>query len=293
MALGTAFRQGENGMCSQATTSARIDRDESLFGPAPARPEAAERLVTAYGERAAASPPGSRGTARMREETVQDALCSVIRKIDTFRGDSAFGSGFIDRGQRGVPATQSRRAEAAHLARRRSSRLRSQRQARRARDRLVGERRRSRASNRAPDGARRRDRGATGRHRRCPAGATSRASRTRRSLKWSPQPSSTSDARAPARLFCKADRHASLDVECRRRARGRVSRRSYSAACTASSSACSVKGLRRNATAPPAALLHRGVVAMGTDEIIGIREPRWRADAATPDPSFPASARRR
>jgi len=55
-------------------------------------PSAAERLVATFGNRAyrlAANITGSRQDA---EEVVQDAFWAVVRKIDTFRGESAFGS---------------------------------------------------------------------------------------------------------------------------------------------------------------------------------------------------------
>src|SRR5438094_574912 len=53
---------------------------------------AAERLLTTYGERAYRLAVGITGNEQDAEEVVQDALWSVVRKIDTFRGESAFGS---------------------------------------------------------------------------------------------------------------------------------------------------------------------------------------------------------
>src|SRR5262245_16246552 len=53
---------------------------------------AAERLVTTYGARAYRLAVGITGNKLDAEEAVQDAFWSVIRKIDTFRADSAFGS---------------------------------------------------------------------------------------------------------------------------------------------------------------------------------------------------------
>src|SRR3989475_8231447 len=55
-------------------------------------PLAAERLVTRYGERAYRLASRIAGNGQDAEEVVQDAFWSVVRKIDTFRGDSAFGS---------------------------------------------------------------------------------------------------------------------------------------------------------------------------------------------------------
>jgi RNA polymerase sigma-70 factor (ECF subfamily) len=53
---------------------------------------AAEALVGAYGSRVYRLAIRITGSAADAEEVVQDALWTVIRKIDTFRGDSAFGS---------------------------------------------------------------------------------------------------------------------------------------------------------------------------------------------------------
>ncbi len=53
---------------------------------------AAECLVARYGDRAFRLAMGITRNAQDAEETVQDALWSVIQKIDTFRGDSSLGS---------------------------------------------------------------------------------------------------------------------------------------------------------------------------------------------------------
>jgi RNA polymerase sigma-70 factor, ECF subfamily len=53
---------------------------------------AAERLVSRYGDRAYRLATGITGSAQDAEEAVQDAFWSVIRKIDTFRGESSLGS---------------------------------------------------------------------------------------------------------------------------------------------------------------------------------------------------------
>jgi RNA polymerase sigma-70 factor (ECF subfamily) len=53
---------------------------------------AAEALVGAYGDRVYRLASRITGHASDAEEVVQDALWTVVRKIDTFRGESAFGS---------------------------------------------------------------------------------------------------------------------------------------------------------------------------------------------------------
>jgi RNA polymerase sigma-70 factor, ECF subfamily len=73
--------------------SAGIDRDSRLIESLRLRePTAAEGLVATYGERAYRLTIGITGNKQDAEEAVQDAFWSVIRKIDTFRGESAFGS---------------------------------------------------------------------------------------------------------------------------------------------------------------------------------------------------------
>src|SRR5437899_8600282 len=71
----------------------RADRDLDLLEALRRRePMAAERLVTRYGERAYRLASGITGNGQDAEEVVQDAFWTVVRKIDTFRGESAFGS---------------------------------------------------------------------------------------------------------------------------------------------------------------------------------------------------------
>jgi RNA polymerase sigma-70 factor, ECF subfamily len=53
---------------------------------------AAERLVATYGDRAYRLAMRITGNGPDAEEAVQDAFWSVVRKIDTFRGDSSLGS---------------------------------------------------------------------------------------------------------------------------------------------------------------------------------------------------------
>jgi RNA polymerase sigma-70 factor (ECF subfamily) len=73
----------------------RDDRDRELV-EALQRPDAdaAERLVTTYQSRAYRLAVGITANAEDAEEVVQDAFVNAIRKIDTFRRESAFGSWF-------------------------------------------------------------------------------------------------------------------------------------------------------------------------------------------------------
>jgi RNA polymerase sigma-70 factor (ECF subfamily) len=71
----------------------RADRDFDLLAALRLHePTAAERLVTTYGERAYRLATRITGSEQDAEEVVQDAFWTVVRKIDTFRGESAFGS---------------------------------------------------------------------------------------------------------------------------------------------------------------------------------------------------------
>jgi len=71
----------------------QTDRDDSLLAALRrGDPTSAEDLVAAYGDRASRLANRITGNAQDAEEAVQDAFLSVIRKIDTFRGDCAFGS---------------------------------------------------------------------------------------------------------------------------------------------------------------------------------------------------------
>ena len=53
---------------------------------------AAEALVGAYGDRVYRLAIGITGNASDAEEVVQDAFWSVLKNIDTFRGDASLGS---------------------------------------------------------------------------------------------------------------------------------------------------------------------------------------------------------
>src|SRR5438477_11228775 len=78
---------------SSPSMTTRIDRDGSLVAALRrGDPTAAEDLVAAYGDRACRLATRITGNPQDAEEAVQDAFLSLIRKIDTFRGDSAFGS---------------------------------------------------------------------------------------------------------------------------------------------------------------------------------------------------------
>src|SRR5256714_4394403 len=71
----------------------RADRDLDLLEALRRHePTAAERLVTTYGERAYRLATNITGNKQDAEEVVQDAFWSVVRKIETFKGESAFGS---------------------------------------------------------------------------------------------------------------------------------------------------------------------------------------------------------
>jgi RNA polymerase sigma-70 factor (ECF subfamily) len=69
------------------------DRDHDILDALRRRdPMAVERLVHRYGERAYRLACRITGSGQDAEEVVQDAFWTVVRKIDTFRGESAFGS---------------------------------------------------------------------------------------------------------------------------------------------------------------------------------------------------------
>jgi RNA polymerase sigma-70 factor (ECF subfamily) len=71
----------------------RGERDHELVEALRrADPRAPERLVHTYGNRAYRLAVRITGARQDAEEVVQDALLTVVRKIDGFRGDAAFGS---------------------------------------------------------------------------------------------------------------------------------------------------------------------------------------------------------
>ena len=78
-----------------SSADVRTDRDEALADALRLRePAAAEQLVGTYGARAYRLALRITGNTEDAEEVVQDAIVNVVRKIDTFRGESAFGSWF-------------------------------------------------------------------------------------------------------------------------------------------------------------------------------------------------------
>ena len=71
----------------------RVERDQALIEALRGRePASAERLVETYGERAYRLAMRITRNPQDAEEIVQDALWTIMRKIDTFRGEAAFGS---------------------------------------------------------------------------------------------------------------------------------------------------------------------------------------------------------
>ena len=70
-----------------------INRDADLIAALRVRDaSAAEQLVATYGDRAYRLALRLAGNREDAEEALQDAFWNVIRKIDTFRSDSALGS---------------------------------------------------------------------------------------------------------------------------------------------------------------------------------------------------------
>ena len=71
----------------------RTDPDAALVDALRrSAPEAPEMLVDAYGDRVYRLALRITGSREDAEEAAQDALWTISRKIDTFKGDSAFGS---------------------------------------------------------------------------------------------------------------------------------------------------------------------------------------------------------
>src|SRR5262249_30391434 len=72
---------------------AQLDRDEELLEALRQRePTAAERLVVTYRDRAYRLAARITRDGEDAEEVVQDAFWAVVRKIDSFRGESTFGT---------------------------------------------------------------------------------------------------------------------------------------------------------------------------------------------------------
>ena len=74
-------------------TRPKIDRDAALLEALRAEsPEAPEMLVDTYGDRVYRLTYRITGSNEDAEEATQDALWTAARKIDTFKGESQFGS---------------------------------------------------------------------------------------------------------------------------------------------------------------------------------------------------------
>src|SRR5262247_3570354 len=71
----------------------RVDRDATLVeGLRRGDPAAPEQLLDTYGDRVYRLAIRITGNEQDAEEVVQDALWTAARRIDTFKGESAFGS---------------------------------------------------------------------------------------------------------------------------------------------------------------------------------------------------------
>ena len=91
--LPAAAPSPSRGAPGRPSVTKRVDRDGSLVAALRrGDPMAAEDLVATYGDRACRLATRITGNPQDAEEAVQDAFLSVIWKIDSFRGESAFGS---------------------------------------------------------------------------------------------------------------------------------------------------------------------------------------------------------
>lgn len=80
-------------MHRETPMAARADRDQGLVDSLRRQDDgAADALVAAYGDRVYRLAIRITGNEQDAEEVVQDALWTAARKIDTFKGESAFGS---------------------------------------------------------------------------------------------------------------------------------------------------------------------------------------------------------
>jgi len=78
---------------SSVAPGARVDVDADLVAALRAEePEAAERLVERFGDRVYRLAMRITGSREDAEEAAQDALWTAARKIQMFKGESAFGS---------------------------------------------------------------------------------------------------------------------------------------------------------------------------------------------------------
>src|SRR5262245_49674556 len=70
-----------------------VDRDATLVEALRRRePGAAEALIALYGDRTYRLAMRVTGNRSDAEEVVQDSFLAVVQRIETFRGDAAFGS---------------------------------------------------------------------------------------------------------------------------------------------------------------------------------------------------------
>jgi RNA polymerase sigma-70 factor (ECF subfamily) len=86
--------QGTSGQPPASGPAApRVDRDARLVEQLRRQdPDAAEALVATYGDKVYRLAIRITSNEQDAEEVVQDALWTAARKIDTFKGESAFGS---------------------------------------------------------------------------------------------------------------------------------------------------------------------------------------------------------
>jgi RNA polymerase sigma-70 factor (ECF subfamily) len=93
MATVLEMERVETAPVGRQSAPGRVDRDRWLLEALRRRePTSTERLIETYGDRAYRLAARITGSAQDAEEVAQDALWTVVRKIDTFRGESAFGS---------------------------------------------------------------------------------------------------------------------------------------------------------------------------------------------------------
>ncbi|HYB71213.1 MAG TPA: sigma-70 family RNA polymerase sigma factor [Candidatus Bathyarchaeia archaeon] len=84
---------GQQHQDETATLPRKVDRDAELVERLRRQdPGAAEALIETYGDRVYRLAIRITGNEQDAEEVVQDALWTAARKIDTFKGESAFGS---------------------------------------------------------------------------------------------------------------------------------------------------------------------------------------------------------
>jgi RNA polymerase sigma-70 factor (ECF subfamily) len=87
------LEQAKQANTGAAAAPARVDRDAALVEALRRQdPGAADALVAAYGDRVYRLAIRITSNEQDAEEVVQDALWTAARKIDTFKGESAFGS---------------------------------------------------------------------------------------------------------------------------------------------------------------------------------------------------------